>query len=421
MQNRVKKDDARRFVVGVGALAIGGLVAYLGVTVQGGGELPIKSYTYVKAAFDDVGTLKKGLDVTQNGVRVGTVRSIEFVDGKAVVTMRLDGKADVYSDARATIRNESALGRKQVGLDPGTEAAPLLGDRTIPATQTTSSSSLDDVFETFDPKTRAALQGSLSELGGGLAGHGKDLNDALRRAPELVAALSTISRAASSDRANLPALLESTSRLAGRLDDRSSELTDLLAQLDETLAAVASDDGRPLRDSLRALPGTLQETRSGLSALDAPLADLEASMTSLRPGARALAESVPDLRGFLRESVQPLQAVPGVAKQASPAVTELATIMKDARPLAPQIVRALDDAAVFLLGLSPYATDAGRFFSEHDLLSGQLAPGKNFFSAMLALPGIRNLSLPDPLAHTVPYPTPGGGAWRDNPVTGDAQ
>lgn len=418
MQNRVKKTDARRFVIGVGALTIGGLVAYLGVTVQGGGELPLKSYTYVTAAFNDVGTLKRGLDVTDNGVRIGTVRKVEFVDGQAVVTMRLDGEPDIYSNARASIRNESALGRKQVGLDPGTETAPLLGDKTIPATQTTSSSSLDDVFETFDPKTRESLQGALSELGGGLAGHGPDLNAALHRSPEILDALGTVSTALSSDRANLPEMLENTNRLAGRLDDRSAELTTLLVQIDDTLSAVAVDDGRPLRASVKALPRTLRETRTGLADLDEPLADLEASMTRLRPGAKALATSEPDLRGFLRESVKPLNNVPDVAKKATPAVGDLTNIMADARPLAPQLVAALDDAAVLLRGLAPYATDAGRFFSEHDLLSGELAPGKNFFSAMLVLPGLRNLSLPDPLADTVPYPTPGGGAWRDNPVTG---
>ena len=421
MQNRVKKNDARRFVIGVAALTIGGLVAYLGVTVQGGGELPLKSYTYVKAAFDDVGTLKHGLDVTEDGVRIGTVRRIEFVNGKAVVTMRLDGKPEVYSNAHATIRNESALGRKQVGLDPGNETAPLLGNKTIPSTQTTSSSSLDDVFETFDPKTRKSLQGALSELGGGLAGHGSDLNAALQKSPELVDALSKVSTALSNDRADLPALLESTSRLTGRLNDRSAELTALLAQVDDTLSAVAVDDGRSLRETVKALPKTLREARTGLADLDKPLADLQASMTSLQPGAKALATSEPNLRGFLRESLKPLNNVPGVAKKATPAVGDLTNIMTDARPLAPQLVTALDDAAVLLRGLAPYATDAGRFFSEHDLLSGQLAPGKNFFSAMLVLPGLRNLSLPDPLADTVPYPTPGGGAWRDNPVTGGAQ
>lgn len=416
MAKPVHKNDARAFIIGGIALAIIAVVAYLGVTVQGGGQLPLKSYTYVNAAFADVGTLKKGQDVTQAGVRVGTVHSISYSHGSAVVTMRLDGDKAIYNDAHASIGNQSALGRKEVLLDPGTARAGALSDGTIPRSHTSSSTSLDDVFAVFDPRTRTSLQSGLGELGAGLGGHGQDLNDALQSAPGLVDGLNKISSAAASREADLPALLQSADRVAGHLESRSSDLADLTRQVDETVKAIATDGGDPLKRSIQELPATLTSARSGLQSLDGPLADLRVAMTRVRPGAAALAKAVPSTRAFLRSAVAPLEKVPGVSRQALPAVDALTRTMDDARPLAPRIVGSLQDAAVLLAGLAPYSTDIGHFFSEHDLLSGELSPDKHYFSAMLSLPGLRNLSVPDPQAQVVPYPRPNGGAWADNPA-----
>lgn len=417
MLKRVHRNDARIFTVGCIVFGVIAVIAYFGVTVQAGGKLPFKSYTYVKAAFADVGTLKHGLDVTENGVRIGDVDKIQFSNGAAVVTMRLDGTRAVYTNARASVLSQSALGRKEVGLDPGSASAPLLGDAVIPEAQTTSSTSLDDVFAAFDPSTRAALQTAMANLGGGLGGHGQDLNALLQHAPGLVNGLSVISGALASPDTNLRGLLSSADRLAGSLNARSSQLAQLLTQVNTTLKAVTVDDGRPLTQIVQQMPSTLRAARSGLDALNPSLHDLEGAMTALRPGAIALGSAVPSTRQFLVQSVPTLEKVHGVATLAVPAVDSLIRPFLDARPVAPLAAGSLQDAAYLLAGLSPYATDLGRFFSEEDLLSGELTPSKHYFSAQLSFPGLRNLSVPDPTTDRVPYPQPGGGAWADNPGT----
>lgn len=415
MVKRVARNDARTLIIGCIALVVIAVIAYFGVTVQAGGQLPFKSYTYVKAAFGDVGTLKPGLDVTQNGVRIGEVRQIAFTNGRAVVTLRLDGNRAVYSNARASILSQSALGRKEVGLDPGSATAQPLGSETIPESQTTSSTSLDDVFAAFDPKTRASLQAGLSQLGGGLGGHGQDLNALLQHSAGLVGDLGTITTAAASSNANLPGMLQSANRLAGSLSARSAQLGQLLRQVNSTLNAVTVGAGRPLEQTIQELPSTLTSARTGLDSLDRPLSDLQAAMTSLRPGASALGAAVPATRDFLVRSVSALHKVQGVATLALPAVDSLTKTFVNAQPVAPRVAGSLADASVLLAGLSPYSYDIGRFFSEEDLLSGELSPSQHYFSAQLAFPGLRNLSLPDPTNDMVPYPKPGGGAWADNP------
>lgn len=421
MPGPVHRDHARSFLIGIVAVVVIGAIAWVGATVQVGGELPAKAYTYVRAAFADVGTLTPRQEVAEDGGRIGQVDRVDYQGGLAIVTMRLDGDRAVYRDATASIANASALGRKRVELDPGTPGAGPLGDTLIDQSHTRSSISLDDVFAPFDAPTRSALQSSLNQLAGGVAGHGQDLHDVLTVAPELLNDFGTTTGALASRDANLPHLLDSADQLAGQFDGHEAQLRGLLSEMDATLQAVNVDGARPLTETVTGLPATLRQARDSLRSLDQPLADVRAAVTTAAPGARALGASTDDLRGLFREAVDPLRKVPGVGGQALPAVDELAHTFADARPVVPRIAETVTPANVFLTQLAPYSTDIGRFFSEHDLLSGSFTPDQHFFSATLAIPSLYNVSLPDPTAKRIPYPAPGGGAWRDNPATGGAR
>lgn len=176
------------------------------------------------------------------------------------------------------------------------------------------------------------------------------------------------------------------------------------------MKALNVDQGSPLRASVRDLPGTLEQARADLAKLNPVLGDVATATETLRPGGRALGAATPDLRVFLRESVKPLNKVSGVSARALPAVESLTTTFDDARPLAPRLRNALAVADPLLTVLAPYAPDAGRVFSQHDMLSGHFSPTEHYFSAMLAFPGIFNVSTRDPLADVDAYPGP-GQAW----------
>lgn len=418
MPRAVHRDQVRNFLVGVVVLLLMGAVAWVGIVVQGGGELPAKPYTYVTAAFRDVGTLKQQQGVAIGGVHAGTITTIRYQGREAIVTLRLDGERKIYRNARATIRNMSALGRKEVVLDPGTPSAGRIGSTVIPTSQTKDSVMVDDIFTEFDPKTRAAVRTSLRELGGGMFGHSSDLHDFVQKSAGLLDSLGTISKTLANPETDLPSLLRSADQLTGRLQGREEELAALLRTMDKTFRAVTVDGATQLRDTVQELPPTLRDTQRGLQALNAPLQDVQTAVATLRPGARALGNATPNLRGFFREAVNPLNKVSDVSDQATPAVEDLTRTVSDARPLVPRLGRTLQGADGLLSGLAPYAPDLGRFVSEHDMLSGHIAPGKHFFSAFLAEPGLYTGSLKDPMADVVPYPRPGFGAWQDQPGKG---
>ncbi|MBA0126773.1 MCE family protein [Haloechinothrix sp. YIM 98757] len=387
-----------------------GVIAVASASVQGGGDVPGKAYTRVTAAFEDVGTLTERQNVTQAGVRIGTVDSIDYQEDVAHVVLRLEGQRKVFGNARAEVLNESALGKKYIEFDPGTPDGGPLDSGIVPTSQTSSSRAVDDVFSAFDEPTREALQSSLQELGGGIIGHSKDLRDVIRSSPDMLSDLGLVSGALSSEEAELPAMLSSANRFAGRFRDRERELTSLLENLNTTFDAISVDNGEPLEHSIQALPSTLREARRGLDALNAPLADLESALVTLEPGGQALGAAADDLRGVLREAVDPMRKLPGVSEDANPAVEDLTHTISDARPLVPRVARAVEKASPALGDLAAYSTGIGRMLSHHDMLSGRFAPDKHYFSAMAAFPGLYNVGLPDPTVETNPYPEPGEGA-----------
>lgn len=417
MAKAVTKRYARSFLIGVVVVALIAAVVYV-ATIAGSG-VPGASSTTVRAAFAEVGTLSVGDDVRQNSKRIGRVDGVELSADRAIVTMRITGDYEVYRDARAAIAEQSALGQKFVELLPGSEAAGRLGNRTIAASRTAGPADLDEVLNVFDERTRNATSSTLREVGTGLAGRSRDLHDLLSNAPSLLADLGEVSSAAADSRTDLPALLRSADRLAGRFAGRQKELSTLLDSADQSMRALAVDNGAPLRSTLGKLPDTVRSTEKALDALDRPLTDTATALSELQPGADALAESTPDIRGVLREGVDPLRKVPGVAGKALPAVRDLTGTVADARPLAPKVTAALSDAETPLQVLMPYSREIGEFFANGKSTLSQEVNGNHFLRLALSVgsgAGHATGIVRDPLVHRNAYPDP-GEATRDRAKT----
>lgn len=354
------RSKALAFRAGLIVLAVIAVLLYITFKAQTG--MPFRTTTKVQALVSDVHSLKVNDAVRQHSSRIGRVSDIEYRDGAALVTMELDGDLEIYQDASAAIWDLSALATKFVELDPGSSDAGELGDRPIGLDRTVESSDLYEVLEVLDAPTRRSATRTLREIGGGLAGHGGDLAAFVESAPDVLRDLGAVSGALAAPDADLPELLASAETLAGRFRGREAELEQLIARTDDTLSAMAVDDGAPLRETLLKLPSTLTSVRTSMEDLDRPLADTRVAMADLEPGAAALARSERGLRGFLRDSVAVARQVPGVARKAVPAVEALTGAMADARPLAPMVTQAVDDLIAPLRVLALYAPEMASLF-----------------------------------------------------------
>jgi phospholipid/cholesterol/gamma-HCH transport system substrate-binding protein len=270
-----------------------------------------------------------------------------------------------------------------------------------------------DLVDTFDDATRRALHTALLEMGTGAAGRGADLNDLIAASPDLLADLNLTGRTLTAEETRLVAFLATAERLSGRFNGREPELEALIRQMGDTLLAVATDEGRPLADTIRKLPSTLDALTPALSDLGAAAAALGPAVGDLGPTAAALGAVTPDLRAALRESVPVLGKVPPVSGLASPALSSLTRTFNDARPLAPALGRTFASAAAQMRILAPYAPEldllldglAAAFSEGND--QGKWLRVASIFTAVNQA-GNRN-----------PYPAPGEAATdaaRYNPL-----
>lgn len=368
------------YVMGLaGLLLVAGILALAATAHRG---LPFATRTEVKAAFGNVDALKAGDEVREFSQRIGKVERIDYVDGKAVVTMALDGDRDVHADASAQIWDFSALAQKFVELNLGTPGAGPLGDRVIAQERNTDSDDINELLNSFDPKTRDASSTFLRNFGGGLTGQGDGFQALVHNSPDLLKDAGTVSAALASSEADLPEFLSSVDRVSQRFVNRRGDIEAVVRDFGVTVDAIAVDDARPLSDTLQKLPATLDTAKTALDALDRPLGDTAVAFDSMEPGLKGLGDATPDARGFLRDGRQPLDKMPGVSDKAEPAVGDLADTFTDLRPLAPRVRETFDYAAEPLNVLKPYAIDTAHWITRlHSFVSESVAPGIHYANA----------------------------------------
>ncbi|MBO9561638.1 MAG: MCE family protein [Niastella sp.] len=107
-------------------ITIGIVILIVGIFTLGGQKKTFAASLPVTAVFNNVNGLQKGNNVWFSGVKIGTVKTIEFYGNSQVkVTLNIDRKAHEFirKDAKAKISAEGLIGNKLVVLYGGTEQA----------------------------------------------------------------------------------------------------------------------------------------------------------------------------------------------------------------------------------------------------------------------------------------------------------
>ncbi|MET0558693.1 MAG: MlaD family protein, partial [Solirubrobacterales bacterium] len=163
------------------ALSCFGILLFLWVTF--GGPTPFKAKPYeIKVPFSEATQLAEQSDVRISGVNVGKVQSIALApNGKqALATVDIDDKyGPLPESTRAILRTKTLLAETYVELTPGNRDGPKLEDGAqLAAANVASSVQIDEIFRTFDPKTRAAFQEWMQTLAVAIDGRGQSLSTA---------------------------------------------------------------------------------------------------------------------------------------------------------------------------------------------------------------------------------------------------
>ena len=271
----------------------------------------------VTAYFLSAEGLTQDNDVVINGARVGKVRSVGVApdngpsQGGAEVVLVIEGSsAPLHRGTRATIRPKGLLGNPFVELAPGPQSsAAIPSGGTLPLQDTASPVDLDQVMDLFDPQTRSRIQTLTREGGAALANRGSDLNLFLQA---------------------LPAIMQDTSAVTGKIAQQDQQLSALDVEFDRIAQMMAAEDQAFRRD-----------IANGASLLDVTAAHETQLKAELVYADRALGALAAGLKGHERDLNQMLRRLPAVLDALEKLSNHSATSLAILDPCMADIVQTL--------------------------------------------------------------------------------
>jgi phospholipid/cholesterol/gamma-HCH transport system substrate-binding protein len=348
-----------------------GLLLFLWTTF--GGPVPLKPEGYrIEVPFDEGTQLAVESDVRISNVSVGKVKSIDLADSGpnrdlGVATLEIDSPyAPIPADTRAMLREKTLLGETYVELTQGDRDGPKLAEgASLPRAQVQPSVQLDEIFRTFDARTRAAFQTWMQQLAIASAGRGADLSAAIANLEPFAEDANRVLRVLDTQQGAVQQLIRNTGEVFGALSERQGQLQGLIRN-SGTVFRTTAVRNQDLEATFRALPTFLDESRLTLDRLQSFSQNADPLITQLHPSARALsadlkpiAKVAPDFRGFFT----------GLRKTAIRARTGLPALQRlldtDLPPLLNQLVP-------FTRQLNPLVATIGRYQSDVTGLLGNV-------------------------------------------------
>jgi phospholipid/cholesterol/gamma-HCH transport system substrate-binding protein len=349
-----------------------GLLLFLWTTF--GGPIPLKPEGYrVQVPFDEATQLAVESDVRISSVSVGKVKSIDLEDSGpnrdlAVATIEIDRPyAPIPADTRAMLRQKTLLGETYVELTQGDRDGPKLPEGgSLSRAQVQPSVQLDEIFRTFDARTRVAFQTWMQQLAIASAGRGADLSAAIANLEPFAEDANRLLRVLDTQQGAVQQLVRGTGDVFGALSERRGQLQGLIRN-SGTVFHTTAVRNRDLEAAFRALPTFLTESRLTLNRLESFSRNADPLITQLHPAARALsadlkpiAKVAPDFRGFFTG----LRKTEIRARTGLPALQKL--LNTDLPPLLNQLVP-------FTRQLNPIVAMIGRYQTDVTGLLGNVA------------------------------------------------
>lgn len=142
-------ENRRSVIVGLFVL-VGLVILVAGILVLGGQQNRFSKTVTVTTVFNDVSGLKAGNNVWFSGVKIGTIKAIQFKNLKEVeIAMVIEESSRQYirKDAVAEIGSESFIGNKLIVISGGSSEAPAIEDGDV--IQSVAAGGLDAMMATL--------------------------------------------------------------------------------------------------------------------------------------------------------------------------------------------------------------------------------------------------------------------------------
>jgi phospholipid/cholesterol/gamma-HCH transport system substrate-binding protein len=343
-------------VVALGAVLIAGALVVL--LFFGGGD----KYR-VTARFENASQLVPGNLVQIAGRKVGLVKDISLTnDGLADVTMEIDddfAPLRVGTVANARQASQAGQANRYVELHmPSGMPAEIPDGGMIDEAHTTAQVDLDQVFSTFDARTRKGLTRVIRGFGAQYAGRGPPANRGWRYLnPSLVGA-DRLFRELNRDTPLLERFLVAQSKLVTDVADRRDDLAALIDNLATTTGAIAAED-EALATAVGRLPPFMRQANTTFADLRTTLDAATPLVEESKPVAKLLRPVVAELRPLAEAARPTVRNLANLIRRAGAEndLLELATAIPPFRDVAIGPVRANGRER---LGSFPAATESLR-------------------------------------------------------------
>ncbi|MEA2428772.1 MAG: phospholipid/cholesterol/gamma-HCH transport system substrate-binding protein [Thermoleophilaceae bacterium] len=360
---KTRPSIARLALMVVFALSCFGILTFLWVSF--GGSVPLAATKYqVKVDFPEATTLAEQADVRISGVPIGKVQKKQLDGRLTQAVLSIDPQyAPLPADTRAILRQKTLLGETYVELTPGHRNGPKIADGgRIPSGHVAQTVQLDEIFRTFDPKTRLAFRTWLDQQGAGFKNRAADLNAALGNLAPFEQDTTTILEVLNEQKGDVRRLVSNTGTVFNALTQRDSQLRSLIDNSNLVFATTASRD-QQLQAAFRAFPTFLDESRTTAVRVTKFAKNANPLITQLRPAARELSPTLIDLRSLapdLRGLFKDLNPLITASKRGAPAVQH---ILDNTRPVLAQLDPFLRNLNPMLDYLGLYKHEIASFFA----------------------------------------------------------
>ena len=347
------------------ALSCFGILLFLWVTF--GGPTPFRAKTYeVKVPFNEATQLAEQSEVRMSGVNVGKVQTIELAPNgrQALATVAIDAQyAPIPESTRAILRTKTLLGETYIELTPGSRQAPELADGgTLPEANIAESVQLDEIFRTFNARTRAAFQEWMQEAAVAIEGQGQNLSYALGGLEPAFSEFDKLFRVLDSQRLAVGQLFSNGATTFRSLRGREGELADLVQSSNAVFQTTARRN-RDIEALFRAFPTFLDESRLTLRRLKGFSENANPLMKQLVPAAEELSPTLIAISRLAPEAKAFFEGLGPVIKRAPAGFAATRKLFRDQFP---PLLRAVDpflrNLNPILVGLKLYRVDLAGFF-----------------------------------------------------------
>jgi phospholipid/cholesterol/gamma-HCH transport system substrate-binding protein len=321
----------------------------------------------LRANFTDAGGLVTGDQVLLGPAIVGTVNSITLTPNSlAQVSMTLGSNASPMPEgtvARVYENSLSGIANKYVVLEPGAKSnPPIPSGGLIPLQNTRSFVSLDQLFDTLDPLTRAGLRNYIQGNAASIQGRAIAANRTIEFFAPALASTSDVTRELTQDEPTFDGLVVQGAKAMQLLASRSQELTQLVSNTATTTGAIARQ-AQSLEQALQLFPNALNRQTSTFQGLNSTLDALTPLVQAAKPGIRRLTPFATRFRQLVNASIPTIGALDALIRNPN-GTGDLTTLARSTPALEqtashafPNLIKQMNQSQNQLDYLREYAPD----------------------------------------------------------------